>query len=181
MLNNIKIICYITIGSILGVFFSNYEYFKLVEELNLGDILGLIITSLVGLYIADTIQKNHTSHTKEKEFIIDEIKQIREHLAFLKKGSDSGSFPFNETISTLKDLNTKLLYIKQLFEMSPLCKKMDLKKIHAEFRTVRNLISGISPNSGLITIEPRIKSNIERRLNAINKLVFTLILEVNKA
>ncbi len=96
MLNNVlKIICYLVVGCLIGVYICNYRYFTLDPSIELGDLLVLVVTSLLGVYIADNIQKHQSSDRKEKDFIIDEILEIRKEVNCLASHTETGIFPFD--------------------------------------------------------------------------------------
>lgn len=183
MLNRVlKIIFYIVLGCLIGVFFCNYRYFTLDPSIELGDLLVLAITSLIGVYIADNIQKHQSSDRKEKDFIIDEILEIRKELNRLTSLAETGVFPFDETKTLYKSINQRLLQLQSLLDLGSIKKqKCDLTNLKALFKSTRRAILNVSPVGNDITLAVSQKNTVSRNLEKVVKEVFKLIININKA
>lgn len=173
-------ICILVVGCLLGMFFSNYEYFVFSRELNLGDCLALALTTFVGLYIAQTIQRQLNANTKEKEIIIEEILSMRNQFINLSKQNDSGTLEFQETITKFKEINTKFIFLEDLFKLSKKCRSIDLVEIKKDFRALRRYITSPSPVNGFLRPDPRKRNLIEKKFQRVQKEIFRIILALNK-
>lgn len=179
--NWLKPVAFIALGSIIGVFFCNFEYFKLDPTIEIGDIFCLSITTIIGLYIAQTIHKQQNSDRKEKDFIIDEVQNLRKDFGLIINYNDSGTYPFELTKATIKTINKKIIQIQVLIELSTYCKNANIGEIHVAFKSLRRMILQISPVNDNIILSQRQKAQAETKLNLIIQNTYKLILNINNS
>lgn len=171
----------VIIGIILGVTFCNWSYFDLKKEIQLDSLFSLVITSIIGIYIAKTIQKQHSSLRNEKEFFISELKDFKKQLEKLYHFADENQFPFNDTKNTFKELNQSLNLISGLISESENCEGVDFSNLIQQIRSLRGYITSKSPDANSNIVLPiREKIRVEQELNLVKKSLYTIILTVNK-
>lgn len=172
-------IAFISLGCLLGVLFSNYEYFSLDATIEVSDVFSLVITSMIGLYIAQNIQKQQNSDRKEKDFIIDEIQDLRKDFIVLDGFNETGVFPFEQTKTLSKSINRKLTQLEKLIQLSSYCRGTKVDEIQKGFRSIRRLILQVSPFNNQITLSIRQKNNLDTKINSLVQEIYKLILKVN--
>lgn len=169
----------VTSGILLGVFFCNFSYFIFEKAVRLQDLLGLIVTSIIGIYIATNVSRAFAKNTSEKEFLIKEIKgalKLVNELIGLVHGK---SLPFTKTVNNFKTINEDLLLLERLIESSH-CKGLKIKGVRDELISLRNVITKISPVDGNI---PLVGDNYNiARVNVLKlkSLLYNLVFEVNR-
>lgn len=171
----------LVIGILLGVFFSNYSYFKLDNTIELTDAAGLIITTGIGLYIAMTLQDRQSINRKEKDFIIDELHDLLKDINYISSCNEKGKFPFQETISFFKTTNLRRLSIANLIKISTFCNKIKMSEVRISFMELRTQVTGLSPTDTEIIITVAQKQIITKRIQRLTIALYTAILDTNKA
>ncbi len=171
----------LVVGIIIGIIFCNWTYFDLKKDIQLDNLLSLALTSIIGLYIARTIQKQHSSLRNEKEFFIAELKDFKKQLEILYSFSDENNFPFNKTKNTFKELNQSLQLISGLIKESKNCKEVNFSTLNNQIISLRRNITAISPDSSSNIILPTTELIlVEQELMTIKKSLYTIILTVNE-
>lgn len=180
MLKWLRGLAFISLGCAIGVYFCNYEYFFLDPTIEISDIFNLVITSIVGLYIAHNIQKQQNSDRKEKDFIIEEIQDLRKDFTLFSGFNEAGIFPFEQTKSLSKSINRKLTQLERLIEVSSYCRGTKVDELQQNFRAIRNLVLQVSPVNDQIKLTIRQKNNLETKVSDLIQGIYKLILQVNK-
>lgn len=178
----LKALLFVSLGILLGVLFCNWSYFKIDSAIQITDLFCLLITSVVGLHIADKIQNRLSSSRSEKDFLIAEIKDFKSELNKIKNFNDRGSYDFNESKLLFKDLNQSLTQIENILSISSYKKKAteELKSIRDNFRKIRNRTLNILPINGTISIPNYIKLIVDKEINEIKKTAYELIIKINR-
>lgn len=171
----------VIVGIIMGVTFCNWSYFDLKKEIQLDSVFSLVITSIIGIYIAKTIQKQHSSLRNEKEFFISELKDFKKQLEKLYHFADENQFPFNDTKNTFKELNQSLQLISGLISESKNCKGVDFSNLIQQIRHLRRYITSKSPDTNSNIVLPiSEKIWVEQELTTVKKSLYKIILTVNE-
>ena len=176
----IKYILLVGFGCLAGVIFSNWSYFTIGQSIEAVDVANLVITSLLGLYIAKTLQNQQSIVRSEKDFLISELKDFKTDLVKIKSDLERNCFEFEKTKSFFKDLNQRLKHFTENCQISSYCKKADSAKIQQDLIVLRSLITSIRPVNGNITLHTITKLQVEKRLNSINTNIYALIITINK-
>lgn len=72
------------LGWIVGLFAENWSWFKFSNEVSLLDVISLVITTAIGLYVAVVIQNNLESKRVEKEIIYGQLNFVEHYLSELR-------------------------------------------------------------------------------------------------
>lgn len=169
------------ISSIFGFFTSSYEYFKFVSEINLVDFANLVITSLIGLFIAVTIQKHQANERIEKDLLISEISQIKNDLKTIYTTVLNENIDFSDTVFTFKISSSNLSNLEDLFNI---CQINDcqnnilslLNKVNLLKRIVTN--SPVQNNKFIITDDDKNLFFVEYK--KLTELFLELIVKINR-
>lgn len=71
------------IGWATGLFAENWSWFVFTNEVSLLDVISIVITTAIGLYVADVIQKNLESKRVEKDIIFGLFNYVEAYLSEL--------------------------------------------------------------------------------------------------
>ena len=167
-------------GCILGFYSSSFEYFKFNTEINIVDFSSLIITSIIGLYIAISVQKNITSEKSEKDLLINEITQIKAEFKVIYSGVLNENLNFSDTVFNFKLCSSNLSNLDDLFTI---CKIEDKSKINDILRTlteIKILVTGSSIVDNKFQINDENKSLFFSFYRKITEQFFELIVEINR-
>lgn len=72
------------LGWAAGLFAENWSWFVISNEVSLLDVLSLVITTVIGLYVAVVIQNNLESKRFEKEIIFGQFNFVEQYLSELR-------------------------------------------------------------------------------------------------
>ena len=72
------------LGWVVGLFAENWSWFVFSNEVSLLDVISLVITTAIGLYVAVVIQNNLESKRAEKEIIYGQFNFVEQYLAELR-------------------------------------------------------------------------------------------------
>jgi hypothetical protein len=181
MLNNKYFIylCILTSGILLGVFFCDFSYFTFEKTIKISDLVSLVVTSTIGIYIATTVSRVFTKNNSEKEFLINEIKSTLKIINQILDQANERSLPFNKTVSNFKKANESLLLLKNLLKSSH-CSSINIDKISRKLVELRNLTTRISPINGVINLNSSDSSAIKASTLILKTELYKLIFEINK-
>ncbi len=90
------------------------------KELDPFDILSLIVTTIVTFWFGWYISKKLTEQRYQKEYVINDLKQIEEELCYIERSMQSSNIDLENLLDNLNKLNT---YIKRF------CKTVEIFKI----------------------------------------------------
>lgn len=72
------------IGWVVGLFAENWSWFEFSNEVSLLDVISLVITTAIGLYVAVVIQNNLENKRAEKEIIYGQFNFVEQYLSELR-------------------------------------------------------------------------------------------------
>ncbi|WP_298741442.1 hypothetical protein [uncultured Chitinophaga sp.] len=176
----LKYLLLVALGTVFGVVACNWAFFAMDSTIEVTDLVILIVTSLIGIYIAKSIQSQISIERSEKDFLISEIKELKSEFKKIKANSTTGYFDFEEAKTMFKEINQIIKHFEDICLISSFSHKIDNRMLRVEFTDLRNLITGISPVNNQILITFRIKSQVEQKLNNINSILYRSIIHINK-
>ncbi len=145
-------VCLLIIGAILGIFFSQFSYFKMNKEVSLSDLFVFAATALVTIYVASTITKSLSSINSLKALYQEEIKEFLKYSAQLENWILSEQVKFADLVPHLKMGNIKLRAIDRLYKNTKQISQQDLNPIVDKYNDLKADITAISPAAGTGTI-----------------------------
>ena len=72
------------LGWVVGLFAENWSWFVFSNEVSLLDVISLVITTAIGLYVAVVIQNNLENKRAEKEIIYGQFNFVEQYLSELR-------------------------------------------------------------------------------------------------
>lgn len=176
--NWLRILVYILSGVFVGVLLCNYTFFEFDKKINLVELLNVLITAFVALFLTIYIQDRQSKEQKEKEFIISEINELLSFVQEIKEYSKSNIYPFEEIKSTFKDFNIQHQFIAEIISNSA---NEEIGAISAQIKSLRRLITKESPIAGNISMDTISKKNlVDKKLYSLKLGVFNLLKSVNR-
>lgn len=166
--------------SLFGFYTSSFSYFKFNEEINLVDFAALLISSILGLYIATTLQKKASDDKFEKDLLLNEISQIRIDFKQIYSSVLSENIEFNQTVFLFKTISSNLSMVDELFGKYNLKNNQNLRLITLQVRKIKRIVTGASPNGNLLILSVVDKNSFLVEAKKLNILFFDLIKEVNR-
>lgn len=164
------------VGLLFGFLFSNYEYFQFDSEINLIDLLNLMVSVFLAVYISIYLaDKNSKNHVK-RDYTIKEINEVSMLHKQLKSCADANQYPFETTKAHFKEINLQLVFLEQILGKTN-CEAL-LNEIKLDLRYLRRVITNPSPQKGSIVLEGRDALKVEKRLNAMRSNIYNLLIFV---
>lgn len=72
------------LGWVVGLFAENWSWFEFSNEVSILDVISLVITTAIGLYVAVVIQNNLENKRAEKEIIYGQFNFVEQYLLELR-------------------------------------------------------------------------------------------------
>lgn len=72
------------LGWVVGLFAERWSWFEFSNEVSLLDVISLVITTAIGLYVAVVIQNNLENKRAEKEIIYGQFNFVEQYLSELR-------------------------------------------------------------------------------------------------
>lgn len=179
------------LGWIVGLFAENLSWFIYSNEVSLLDVISLVITTAIGLYVADVIQKNLEDKRVEKDIVFGMFNYVEEYLSELRsevaKEQTEGTVDILAKIGSCRKFWTKI--VKMIHERYDI--DLSKEKINPnEFIKLNQLctstaIIGATDNSvlakkGKVTYSDIRKNEIFSEIDRIRMTIVDLKLLINK-
>ena len=179
------------LGWVVGLFAENWSWFVFSNEVSLLDVISLVITTAIGLYVAVVIQNNLESKRAEKEIIYGQFNFVEQYLAELRsevsKEQAEGSNDIVAKIGGCRKFWSKIVtLIKEKYGI-------DLSKYNInpnEFIKLNQLctstpIIGVQDNSvlaqdGMVSYSETRKNEIYSEIDRIRMTIVDLKLLINQ-
>ena len=179
LINFVYYFFFLTLGSILGVFFCNYTYFTFDSKVNIFELTSLIVTSGVAFYVAVQLNRVFSQANGEKALLIEELKKSINVLDRIHSSIECKSYKFSNIKGEFKLLNENLHLINNLLEESH-CGKMDTQILRNELSILRRLTTGGTPIENVLTLDPKTYSEANNSFKKLKQHYFKTIFAVNK-
>lgn len=168
-------------GCIFSFVCINFSNIHFESKVILSDILSLLTTAFVGVYLGITIQKQHSSSRFEREYLISEIKTLIESIASYSVFKNFNSIDFNQVKIAFKGLNIHLTNFENTLEESSFCNRSTISHIRSLFSDFRKSILNLSPNPNTGLINPSLAERviINKAYKTLRKELFKEIVEIN--
>ena len=179
--NNIHLLLVFLSGGLLCFIFLNITNIQFDSKLNLSDILNILITSLIGIYLGVIIQKQHSSTRFEKEYLISEIKKIIEEISCASVFKNFNDIDFSEAKSKFKEINIDLTNFENTIQESSFFTTHSNSKVRTCFSEFRKSITNLKHNSINKRITPSYTemTNIHKAYKALRRELFKEIISIN--
>lgn len=168
-------------GLIFGLICTHIYEATLKPEINISDLFGLVLTSIVGIYLGNTIQKQQSSSRFEKEYLISELKNIIQKIEQNQFFKNFNNIDFNVSKSEFQELNIIITNFENIVLESTISDKINFKELRNSFSIFRKSILNISPTIGLLMIltTNTQKTAINKAYKNFRKELFKKIVEIN--
>lgn len=163
----------------VGTFVIKLCGFNFSSDINLIDYLNLIVTSLLGIYIAFVLQKKQTINRVEQDLIIEEIKGIK--LVVRSLHFEGDKIHFNDTVKAFKSLGISSQELKGLLNEvghNDLINVVD--SIDIQLRTLKRDVTGSKVRNGFLILKSEHATSYILRQRTLLKLLSRLIIKINR-
>lgn len=180
----------IIIGILIGVSFillnifsrflynqSWYSNSSLAKELNPFEIISLVVTTVVTIWLGWYVSKKITEQRYEKEYVITDLKKIEEEIEFIERNLQ---FPNIEIQTLLDHLNKLKICIDrfsktaEIFQISCV-NNVELENIYRKLYTKTTNLEG-----NILTNDNPVRNEITQVCNEIILKTRSMIFKINK-
>ncbi len=144
------LLCFL-IGILIGVISCNWSYFILDNKISVPQILTVIISGGIAIYLGSTIQSAFKQRESRHSILNDEIKRLLIYLEKLGVWLEDLTLPFEESKRYFKRGTINILSNKKIFAPKQ-CREEDFTIILNLFNKIKQSVLSISPENGLIKI-----------------------------
>ena len=179
-LNNVFIcLTCLVVGALAGVFFCNYTFFQFESKINLFDLISLLITSTLGLYVAIVVGGAFNRKSGEKGLLIEEIKKSITQIDKITELIEGRTYPLLQMNSEVKKLNEHLYLIDNLINASH-CSKMPKHTIRQILTKLRNGVARAPISNNIVQLSIVEYTALKGLAIKLKQMYFELIFSVNK-
>ena len=117
----------------------------LSKELNPIDVVTLIVTTIVTIWLGWYVSSKITAQRFEKEYLINDLKQIEQEIFFIEKNIDNSDIELQKLLSLLDKLNTYIDRFSKTIEVFNVsC--VNVKMLNKNFRKLYTKTTDIDGN-----------------------------------
>lgn len=170
----------LTIGITLGFVSTEFSYFKFDSEINLVDFLTLIISTLVGLYIALSVQRTQTIQKSSKDFLVGEINQIKNEVKIIYNQVIQNQADFNNTKLHFKAISGSLSALEVAFTQCEVKDEGYIRDSQNKLLLIKQLVTTRPINGSMLVLTNIDRAAFLTKYNDFNNVLMKLIIHVNK-
>lgn len=167
-------------GCLITYFTLQYSYFKINTEVNVVDTLLSIITAIIGLYIAISIQKKYNRNQSLHSIVQSKMDSIwNDFSTFDNHLNNQNTIQLKIATKSFKDLYKELNNLKIIFNtfnLNVIC----IHKLEQSIEVLDSLITNDLPISNNIIKLSNHKSNIKDQSTLIHQNIVNALKEVNE-
>jgi hypothetical protein len=167
-------------GMIFGIIMIHVNGIEIEQKITISDVLSMLVTTIVGVYLATTISKNQSANRYEKDFLISETKKVLEMMHSESVFTDTQQFDKDVTAKAFKRLNILLHNLETLFPLSEHCSFIETSALRSEFKNLRRLMTGIPSKSNIIHPDNQQRMLIASAITLFKRKLFSTIIDINK-
>lgn len=179
------------LGWIIGLFVENWSWFVFSNEVSLIDVIALVITTTIGIYVADVIQGNLDSKRVEKDIIFGQFNYVEQYLSELR--SEVAKHETDGTVDVMAKIGGCRKFWSKIVNMIKEKYEIDLQKERInpnEFITLNQLCTttpivgseddSVLARNGIVTYNDTRKNEIFTEIDRIRMIIIDLKLLINQ-
>ena len=140
----------IVLGILMGVFFSQYKFFQIDNKISISDLFIFVLSSIIGLYIANNISRSLAKSQTVKSLFQDDIKTFITYSKKLEEWIEAGAIPAAELRTHLKTGNLKLRSLQKIYSSSNQASAPGITLVINKYNRLKTNITNINTiNRGL--------------------------------
>jgi len=169
-----------TAGIIFGIILIPFFNIEVDSKVNLSDILSMLLTAVIGIYLSITIGGRQSSSRFEKEFLISEVKRITEYIDAANLFKNTVNIPAEDAAKGFKELNIRIFNFESILSDADYCQGLEATELRNAFKNLRVSILHLTSRKGLITPTSTERTDIVNKYSLFRKEVFKIITEINR-
>ncbi len=179
------------LGWVIGLFVENWSWFVFSNEVSLIDVIALVITTTIGIYVADVIQGNLDSKRVEKDIIFGQFNYVEQYLSELR--SEVAKHETDGTVDVMAKIGGCRKFWSKIVNMIQEKYEIDLQKERInpnEFITLNQLCTttpivgseddSVLARNGIVTYNDTRKNEIFTEIDRIRMIIIDLKLLINQ-
>lgn len=168
-------------SGIFGFLTNSYSFFKFKNEIDLLNLIGIIITASIGIYIASSLQKSIEAKKFEKELVIEVFRSLTNKTKFLDKYLSANSLKFKQTVRSFKDISSLISELKELNEICNIVEVDKITELRSCLMEIKPLITGSSVEDEYFKLTLDHKGLSTKKLKDFRKRIISLMMDVNRS
>lgn len=189
--NILQVILYILFlisGCLIGEFWNSPIHIddQISIEINPIDIITMIVTIFLALYLAEVVEKRKQDDRVEKDLLINRIENIEHELSQSSKILNSKLILYDTLVANNKNVFIALQFVKDFIQSSSysdvLIHVRKLSELFIDFHKNSTKIDGVEAKveKNILNFSTNKSKELKKQITHINKCLFDLIIEVNK-
>lgn len=177
----ILIVIGICIGSSLQFLIKNIQLVIVKPEIGIIETANLLVTAILGYYIATTLQKRQGASRVEKDWLISEVQKIRTGINNIETILEKNQIPLGEITSIFKSLSSTLYELIKLSEECKYSETDGLEKIRTKIVSIKRLVTNARTVNDNFILNPVQKSEALIKCRTIKISIFKEIVQINRS
>lgn len=140
------------LGVLIGIVLCNWSYFIFDREIHLNELVTVIITGAIAVYVGSNIQKAIIRSQNDHEVLFDEIKRIILYIERFDLWVDERRIPFEDGKKFFKKATLSISYCKEIFSENHALNEAAFNSVLNQFNTLKQTVLEISPTGDNIRL-----------------------------
>jgi len=155
-------------------FLLNFDF-----EINVLDLLELILTLTLGLYISVIIDKRKNQDSIEKEFILNEVYKIRQFINNIDEAVETDNLVLSEIVKNFKFISHSLSSIEDFSTKLDIKVKEEIDCVKKRYSTIKSLVTGSSTSDNKFKMTEIHKGQFLTEQKEFNIDLISLLIKIN--
>lgn len=170
------------VGCFVGYVSTQFHYLSIDRDINVVDLLALLITTVLGFYIAHVVQRNLTAHRVERDLMIGHLNGMRHRLGELDFMEGQSKLSFSASIAWFRQWFAEYRSLECLVEetIGSDCVKEPMEKLYTESITLKKLSTGGKKKGGCFQLDEVERKYFDESKRRVEEIIFKLVVRINR-
>jgi len=170
----------IIVGFLCGYFSTQWYFFEIDYKISIVEVVSLIVTAGLGLYIAGIIQHRQSYSRVEKSLLIDELKKIRSDLDIIYSSVNRNVIPLDDTVFKFKLISGNVSTFGDLLNICNSSVKIDINEFHLKINTLKKIVTSVPFRNGCFILNQFEIGNFLNEFRKIIQHIYSLEIKINR-
>ncbi len=168
-------------GALLSYLLSQYQFLDIDSSVNVSDLLLATITAIIGLYIANTLQKKHNRNQNLYEYLMSTLNRLVSGFESLSSTLImSNNIDLNEVIKTLKSTQKQIDSLKRTL-LSHNIDNSCLDELEYYLEYLEDLLTNRAAITNNVINHSNVSNDVNKCLDEINSCFNKAFMSINKS
>lgn len=176
------LIAAVAIGAMVGFLSTKWSFFTISYSFDVSDILSLLVTTVVGLYIAHIVQSKQTASRLEQDLVIEHVKGMQARLKSLAFEQGSSKLLWHEQVAWFGnwfgEIESLTCLVQEIAWLNCVGKETD--ELFKESLSLKSLATGGEKKSDRFFRDEVDCKNFNASKRKIEQTLYGLVITINR-